>query len=222
MSKGPLVAPSLLAADPLRFAEEITSVEAAGADWHHVDVMDGHFVPNLTYGLPFVSALKKFAKIPLDVHIMVSNPDTVALDYVAAGADLLCFHIEAAVHPHRLAAAIRKAGAKAGVAVNPGTPIESVFEILEEVDLVMLMSVNPGFGGQSFIQRVVPRIAAMRQELVARGLDEKVQLEVDGGINAETGQKVVAAGANVLVAGTFVYGAKNRAEPIAKLKALKS
>ena len=217
-----IVAPSLLAADPLHFGAEVKSVEDAGADWHHVDVMDGHFVPNLTFGLPFIAALKKVATIPLDVHIMVSNPDQVALDYVKAGADILCFHIEASTHPHRLIQAIHGAGAKAGIALNPGTPVEAVFPLLDDVDVVMVMSVNPGFGGQSFIKQSVRRIAALATELKARNRFSTVKIEVDGGITDETGIGVVGAGATALVAGTFVFGQKDRAVPIKKLKALAS
>jgi ribulose-phosphate 3-epimerase len=216
-----IVAPSLFSADPLRFGEELATVEAAGADWHHVDVMDGHFVPNLTYGLPFVAALKKKTRIPLDVHIMISNPDEMALEYVKAGADHVVFHPEAARHSHRLAQAIRAAGAKSGVALNPGTPVESVFPLLEELDIVMIMSVNPGFGGQSFIKHSIVKIATLYKELARRGLADKVIIEVDGGINAQTGAEVVAAGATALVAGTFVYGAADRAVPIKALKGLK-
>lgn len=215
-----IVAPSLLSADPLRFGEELRTVETGGADWHHVDVMDGHFVPNLTYGLPFVSALKKTCKIPLDVHIMISNPDDMALEYVKAGADILVFHVEAARHSHRLAQAIRAAGARPGIALNPGTPAEMAFPMLDEVDVVMLMSVNPGFGGQSFIKSTVDKVATVHKELVRRGLDKKVIIEVDGGINAATGALVVAAGARALVAGSYVYGAKDRSEPIRTLKGL--
>lgn len=215
-----IVAPSLLSADPMRFAEDLKTVEDGGADWHHVDVMDGHFVPNLTYGLPFVKALKKSSKIPLDVHIMIANPDAMALEYVAAGADIVVFHIEAANHPHRLAQAIRAAGAKAGVSLNPGTPIDAVYPLLDELDVVLVMSVNPGFGGQSFIKFAVEKVAALHKELLRRGLEKKVVIEVDGGINEETGAAVVKAGAGALVAGTYVYGAKDRAQPIKKLKGL--
>ena len=214
-----LVSPSLLSADPLHFADELAAVEKAGADWHHVDVMDGHFVPNLTYGIPLVAALKKQSKIPLDVHIMVSNPDTVALDYVRAGAHYLAFHIEASRHPHRLLQTIRADGAKAGLAVNPGTPIESVFPLLDDVDLVLIMSVNPGFGGQKFIPQTVERVQKLSQVLAQRGLSDKVVIEVDGGINAETGAQVVKAGARALVAGTYIYGAPDRAAAIRKLRA---
>jgi ribulose-phosphate 3-epimerase len=214
-----LVSPSLLSADPLRFGEEIQTIEKAGADWHHVDVMDGHFVPNLTYGIPFVAALKRKAKIPLDVHVMIANPDQTALDYVKAGADILVFHVEASRHPHRLIQAIKAEGAKAGVAVNPGTPVESVFALLQEVDLVLVMSVNPGFGGQKFIAQTVEKVQKLAAELRRIGRDNAVTIEVDGGINAETGAQVVKAGASALVAGTYVYGATDRA---AAIKALRS
>ncbi len=217
-----LVAPSLLAADPLQFGDEIKSVEKAGADWHHVDVMDGHFVPNLTYGIPFVAALKKVSSLPLDVHIMVSNPDAVALDYVKAGADRVTFHVEAAIHAHRLTQAIRAAGAKPGIALNPGTPVEDVLPLIEDVDCIMFMSVNPGFGGQQYIRQTATRIKRVSEALRALGLDQKVLIEVDGGINAKTGAEVVAAGANVLVAGTFIFGASDRSVPIRQLQNLKN
>lgn len=213
-----LIAPSLLAADPLRFGEEIADVENAGADWHHVDVMDGHFVPNLTYGLPFVRALKAKARIPLDVHIMVSNPDLVAVDYVKAGADILVFPIESSIHPHRLIQAIHEAGGKAGVAVNPGTSIEMILPLIDDLDLINMMSVNPGFGGQTFIKQTIERIDMLAHALRRRGRFEQVTIEVDGGINDETGAAVARAGATALVAGTHIYGAKDRAVAIRKLR----
>jgi len=216
-----LVAPSILAADPLRFGEEVKAVEKAGASWHHVDVMDGHFVPNLTYGIPLVKALKKITTLPLDVHIMVSNPDDVALSYVEAGADILVFHAEVAKHGHRLAEAIRGRGARPGVALNPGTPLELAYALAPHVDVIMLMSVNPGFGGQSFIEDTVSRVKALHEWLQIHNLSEKVLIEVDGGINETTGAQVVKAGAKVLVAGTFVYGAQDRSKPISALKNLK-
>ena len=214
------VAPSLLAADPLRFGAELADVERAGADWHHVDVMDGHYVPNLTYGIPLVAALKKTCKVPLDVHIMVANPDDVALDYVRAGADILVFHVEVARHAHGLVQRIHAAGAKAGLALNPGTPLEAAWPLLDDVEVVMLMSVNPGFGGQAFIPQTVERVRRLREMLVRRGRADEVLIEIDGGINAETGAAVVKAGARALVAGTYVYSAKDRAVPIRTLHEL--
>ena len=218
MSQKVFVAPSLLAADPLRFKEELENVEKCGADYHHVDVMDGHFVPNLTYGIPLVAAIKKNSSIPLDVHIMVSNPDEVALDYVKAGADILCFHIEAATHSHRLIQSIQAAGAKAGVAINPGTSISQIEAILPYVDMVNMMSVNPGFGGQKFIKETVDRIRMVRSMLEKLGRADEVLIEVDGGVNRDTADSIKAAGANMLVAGTFVYKAEDQKEAISFLK----
>lgn len=215
-----IVAPSILAADPLRFGEEVAAVEAAGADWHHVDVMDGHFVPNLSFGLPIVTGLKRRSRLPLDVHIMVDNPDIVALDYVKAGADILVFHIEAAKHAHRLIQAIQAEGVVAGIAINPGTPIGALDGVLDVVDLILVMSVNPGFGGQAFIVQTIDRINKLRVMLHERGRLDKVLIEVDGGINGTNAAEVVAAGARALVAGTFVYGAPDRANAIKGLKNL--
>lgn len=213
-----LIAPSLLSADPMHFAKDVLDVEKAGADWHHVDVMDGHFVPNLTYGLPFIKALKKIARIPLDVHIMVSNPDEVASQYLDAGADILVFHMEAAVHAHRIIQLIHAKGKKAGVALNPGTPIEACFAVVPFVDVVMVMSVNPGFGGQSFISETVTRISKLKDQISSIGRNNQILIEVDGGINPKTAKQVVTAGANVLVAGTAVYGETDRAAAIQSLR----
>lgn len=213
-----IISPSLLSADPLNFERDLKDVEAAGADWHHVDVMDGHFVPNLTYGIPFIKALKAKAKIPLDVHIMVSNPDAVADQYLDAGADLLVFHQEAAIHPHRIVQQIKARGRMAGMALNPGTPVEHVYPLIGELDLVLIMSVNPGFGGQSFIPETVARVTQLHQLLLQKGLQHKVTIEVDGGINSKTAKMVVAAGASALVAGTAVYGEKDRKAAINALK----
>lgn len=214
----PLVSPSILAGDVLSFQSESATVEDAGADLHHIDVMDGHFVPNLTFGIPFVSALRKKGKLPLDVHIMVSNPDVVALDYVRAGADILVFHVEAAVHAVRLCQHIREAGARPGIALNPGTSLECARPLLPFVDVVTIMSVNPGFSGQSFISEAIERVSSLAKMIDESGLEQAVAIEVDGGINVETGRSVVHAGASILVAGNFVYGAKNRADAVQALK----
>ena len=214
-----VVAPSILSADPLRFLDEIKDIEAKGADWHHVDVMDGHFVPNLTYGLPLVSALKKESELPLDVHIMVANPDQVALDYISAGADRLSFHVESACHHHRLLTAIRKAGAAAGVAINPGTSLECLQPLLELLDSITIMSVNPGFGGQKFIHSTVERVSRLRGMLAEAGRDD-VHVVVDGGINCETGSWVVEAGSTALVAGSYIYNSTDRGAAIHSLKTI--
>lgn len=213
-----LVAPSLLAANPLRFEDDVKSAESLGVDYHHVDVMDGHFVPNLSFGLPLVKALKSASKIPLDVHIMVANPDQVALDYVKAGADILVFPVETAVHSHRLIQTIQAAGARAGVAINPGTSLALLEPLLFYVDLINIMSVNPGFGGQSFIPESLDRIRQVKSMLERAGRAQSVLIEVDGGINAETAPMAVAAGAQVLVAGTFFYGARDRALALKALR----
>ncbi len=202
----------------MRFGQELASVEAAGADWHHVDVMDGHFVPNLTYGIPFVEALKKNSKIPLDVHIMITNPDQMAGDYVSAGADILVFHIEASTHPHRTIQKIKSSGAKAGIALNPGTPSSAVSQLIADADLFLVMTVNPGFGGQKFIHTAVDKISELKAMIAKAGRTGEVDIEVDGGVNNETVGKVRAAGATALVAGTYVYGAKDRAAAIASLR----
>ncbi len=212
------ISPSILSADPLNMGAEIASAERAGADWHHLDVMDGHFVPNLTFGPPLIRAIKSIASIPLDVHIMVSNPDSVALDYVDAGAHYLTFHVEAAVHAHRLLHAIRERGAHPGVAINPGTHLAMLEPLLPYLDIINVMSVNPGFGGQKFIERTVERIRAIRQMIEAARVDHHIHIEVDGGINAETAARVIAAGADVLVAGTFVYNSTDRAKSIQSLR----
>ncbi|MCY4443759.1 MAG: ribulose-phosphate 3-epimerase [Proteobacteria bacterium] len=213
-----LIAPSLLSADVMRLGAEIADVEAAGADLHHIDVMDGHFVPNLTFGLPLVEALKKSANLPLDVHLMVSNPDAVVADYLAAGADWLSFHVEAAVHAHRLIQTIRKAGKKPGIVVNPGTSVQSIFPLLEDVDYVLLMSVNPGFGGQQFISYTEEKCRILANALVQRSLADKVLIEVDGGITQYTIAKMAIAGVRVFVAGSAIYGKKERCKAIAALR----
>lgn len=212
------VAPSILAADILNLGAELADAERAGADVHHVDVMDGHFVPNLSYGLPIVKAVKNAAKIPVDVHIMISNPDEMALKYVEAGADYLSFHIEATHHAHRLADAIRKAGAVPGIALNPQTPLSHIEELLPFIGYVNIMSVNPGFGGQSFIETTLTKIRTLKEMLIARELADTVKIQVDGGVSSATVERVLAAGANMLVAGSYVYGSEDRAKAIRSLR----
>ena len=213
------VAPSLLAADPLNMASEVLDVENCGADWHHVDVMDGHFVPNLTFGPPLVAALKKVVKIPLDVHIMISNPDIMAKEYLDAGADALSFHVEASQHHHRLIEFIKSRGAKAGVAINPGTSLHLLEPLLPYVDYLTVMSVNPGFGGQSYIDNAARRVAKLRSQLDKLGRMD-VDIVVDGGINEKTGKQVVDAGATVLVAGSYIYKNEDRQGAVNSLKKL--
>ena len=212
------ISPSILSADFARLAEGVAEAEAGGADWIHVDVMDGHFVPNITIGVPVVSALRKVTKLPLDVHLMIEAPERYVDAFADAGADWLTVHQEASVHLHRTLQAIRHRGVKAGVSINPATPLSAIEEVLPWVDLVLVMSVNPGFGGQSFIPTSTGRIRRLRKQLEAAGLGD-VEIEVDGGIGPDTAGEVAAAGATVLVAGAAVYrGAGTVAENIAAIR----
>ena len=213
------IAPSILSADFARLADAVAEAEAAGADWIHVDVMDGHFVPNITIGVPVVAALRRVTRLPLDVHLMIEQPDRYVDAFVDAGADWLTVHQEASVHMHRTVERIRQLGARPGVSINPATPSSALSEILPYVDMVLVMSVNPGFGGQSFIPTSTAKIAGLRRELDERGL-WPIELEVDGGISAKTAGEVVAAGATVLVAGAAVFNkAGSVAENIRSLRA---
>ncbi len=198
------LAPSILSADLLRLEKQIRQVAENGADFIHIDVMDGHFVPNLTFGPNMVKAVKRIVNIPLDVHLMISNPDDYIDDYVKAGADILTVHQEACTHLHRTIQNIHQHGIKAGVSLNPATSLATIEDILEDLDLLLIMSVNPGFGGQKFIRRSLERIARVRQMAEDRNPD--LLLEVDGGINPETAREVVSSGANVLVAGNAIFG----------------
>ncbi|MBL0388832.1 ribulose-phosphate 3-epimerase [Tumebacillus sp. ITR2] len=211
------IAPSILSADFSKLGEEIASVEAGGADWLHVDVMDGHFVPNITIGPLVVEAIKPHTKLPLDCHLMITNPDTYIPAFAKAGADVITVHVEACPHLHRTLQLIRSLGVKAGVALNPHTPLAMIENVLTELDMVLLMTVNPGFGGQKFIENVVPKIKDLRQSLDTQDL-QHVEIEVDGGINEETSRLVRAAGANVLVAGNAIYNAPDRADAIRRIR----
>lgn len=200
------IAPSILSADFARLGEQVAEAEAAGADYIHVDVMDGHFVPNITVGPLVVEAVRRTTRLPLDVHLMIEAPERYIARFAKAGADILTVHVEACPHLHRVVQQIKGLGVQAGVSLNPATPLGSLEEILGDVDLVLVMTVNPGFGGQEFIAGMLSKIRRLRRRLDERGL--KCELEVDGGINAETAPEVVAAGANVLVAGQAIFGAE--------------
>ncbi|HYX46140.1 MAG TPA: ribulose-phosphate 3-epimerase [Sphingomicrobium sp.] len=200
---GPIIAPSILSADFAKLGEEVHSIDEAGADWIHVDVMDGHFVPNLTIGPGVVKALRPHSKKPFDVHLMISPVDLFLEAFAEAGADFMTVHPEAGPHLHRTIQHIKSLGKKAGVSLNPATPVDALDYILEDLDLVLVMSVNPGFGGQKFISSQLRKIERIANEVAARGLD--IQVEVDGGIDPETARQAVDAGATALVAGTAVF-----------------
>ena len=212
-----LIAPSILSADFGRLAAEIEAVTVAGADYIHVDVMDGHFVPNLTIGPLVIEAVRRATTLPLDVHLMIENADRWIADYARAGADLIAVHAEACPHLHRTVAAIAELGKKPAVAINPATSLESLRWVLPDVSMVLVMSVNPGFGGQRFITNVLAKITELRRMIDERGLN--VDIEVDGGIKGDNIAAVAAAGANVFVAGSAVFGAKDYRATIADLRA---
>jgi ribulose-phosphate 3-epimerase len=211
-----VIAPSLLAADFGRLREEVASVTGAGADWLHFDVMDGHFVPNISFGPLVLAALRPHSPLPFDVHLMITPVDPFIAAFAEAGADHILIHPEAGPHPHRTLQLIRSLGKKAGVVLNPGTPIESIAWLLDLADIVLVMSVNPGFGGQKFLPSQLPKIAALRRMI--DGGARSIALAVDGGITSATAAEVLAAGADTLIAGTSVFGAPDRAAAISALR----
>jgi ribulose-phosphate 3-epimerase len=210
------IAPSILSADFSKLGEEINAVAHAGADYIHIDVMDGHFVPNITMGPLIVKAAKRVTRLPLDCHLMISEPEKFVEVFAEAGADMVTVHAEAATHLHRLVQQIRQKGVKPGVSLNPATPLDALEYVLGDVDMVLLMTVNPGFGGQAFIEAVVPKIKRLRAMIEERGLT--VDIEVDGGIGPDTIGKVSSAGANVFVAGSAIFGSKDYEETISLMR----
>jgi len=212
------IAPSILSADFLRLAEEIERVESAGVDMLHIDVMDGHFVPNITIGPFIIEAIKKTTRLPLDVHLMIEEPDRFIKDFIKAGANYLTVHFEASVHLHRTIHWIKDSGVKAGVSLNPASPVWNLDNILPDIDLVLIMSVNPGFGGQEFIPQVLDKIKVLREIIRERGLSTLI--EVDGGINSHNAKEVVDAGADILVMGSAFFNSEDYKDLTARLRAM--
>lgn len=210
------IAPSILSADFAILGAEIRAIDAGGADYVHVDVMDGHFVPNITIGPLIVDAIRPVTELPFDVHLMIENPDRYIPDFAKAGADIIVVHAEATTHLHRSVQLIKSLGKRAGVSLNPATPLSALEMVLPDVDLALLMTVNPGFGGQSFIENCLPKISELRRMIDALGLP--IELEVDGGVKIDNIEKIAAAGADVFVAGSAVFGADDYASTIAQLK----
>ncbi len=212
-----LICPSILAADFSRLAEEVAAIERAGADWLHLDVMDGHFVPNISFGAPVIASLRRLTRLPFDVHLMIAPADPYLADFKQAGADHILVHVEAGPHLHRSLQAVRALGCTPGVVICPATPVEHVATVLDLVDIVLVMTVNPGFGGQAFLESALPRIAAVRRMIDASGRD--IRLQVDGGIDSETSRRAREAGADALVAGSAIFGAPDYASVIEVLRA---
>ena len=215
-----LIAPSVLSADFLNLSRDIQMINESEADWFHLDVMDGRFVPNISFGLPVIAAIKLEAKKTLDVHLMIEEPGKFAEEFKKAGADILSVHIEACPHLHRNLQQIKRLGMKTGVAINPHTPVQHMFDVLHETDVVCMMSVNPGFGGQKFIQYTIEKIKMLKAEIIRRGLSTLI--EIDGGVTLDNAREIVEAGADVLVAGNTVFSTENPAHTIAALKKMTS
>ncbi len=211
-----IIAPSVLSADFANIQRDTEMINSSEADWFHVDIMDGMFVPNISFGFPVVKALKKHAQKPLDVHLMIVDPDRYLADFKAAGADILSVHIEACTHLHRTIHAIKDLGMKAGVAVNPHTSVELLRDVIADIDLVCMMSVNPGFGGQKFIENTYRKVSTLKDIIIQH--NSQALIEIDGGVNQDNAGKLMAAGASVLVAGNFVFSSPNPVETISKLK----
>ena len=216
MNKTTIIAPSVLAADFGNLQRDIEMINASEADWFHIDVMDGLFVPNISYGMPVIEAIKKHATKPLDVHLMIEKPERYIETFAKIGADIITVHHEATVHLHRTLNQIKATGCKAGVVLNLSTPVSVLEDILSECYMVLLMSINPGFGGQKFEEITYQKVSKLRKMIDGQGLDTLI--EIDGGVNQITGQKLINAGANVLVAGSYVFNAKNPIEAIAEMK----
>ncbi|WP_223633308.1 ribulose-phosphate 3-epimerase [Planococcus sp. 4-30] len=210
------IAPSILAADFAKLGEEVLEVEKAGADWIHVDVMDGHFVPNISFGPIVLNAIRPLTKLPMDVHLMIQNPDQYIEEFAKAGADFITVHVEACPHLHRTIQLIRSFGVKPGVVLNPHTPIETIQHVLKDIDLVLFMTVNPGFGGQKFIHSVVPKVKQLSDIIKEKGLS--IEIEIDGGINEETIIPCAEAGATVFVAGSAIYSKKDRTQALQAIR----
>lgn len=210
------IAPSILSADFSKLGEEVKAVDQGGADYIHIDVMDGHFVPNITIGPLIVEAIRPVTKLPLDVHLMIENPDQYIEAFAKAGADYITVHVEACRHLHRTIQSIKSFGIKAGVVLNPATPVETIQHVIGDIDMVLLMSVNPGFGGQKFIPEVLPKIRKVKELAEQKGAE--IEIEIDGGVNPETAKDCIEAGATVLVAGSAVYNQPDYAQAISMLR----